>query len=183
MKALPSFLGVVLLLGSSASLPAQHHGDRETNPPVPTGPPPNEDLKDFNRAVALQASPEQINTFRQMTDSLAMAKKRVAEFQHPEPGTGSDYSRAKAVSDSADEVQLDSERFLSSFNDAQRSGLKGLARKVRRAGAGITKQSKFLNHGPSATAVEKLSVNLQELEESQSGIAREMGIPVPSSAD
>ena len=122
-------LVAALLMVSSAYLLGQHHGSRGTNTPPPTGPAESDDLKDFSRLIALQASPEQVEVFRQAVASIETAKKRVTEFQHPERIAGSDYSRAKAVSDAADDVRLDSGRFLLSFSDAQKSGLEGRRQK------------------------------------------------------
>lgn len=170
-------LVAALLMLSSAYLLGQHHGTRGTNTPPPTGPAESDDLKDFSRLIALQASPEQVEVFRQAVASIETAKKRVTEFQHPEGIAGSDYSRAKAVSDAADDVRLDSGRFLLSFSDAQKSGLKAAVRKVHKADTEIDKQGKVLNRGPSSSAVEKVSTSLDELEQTLSDISKAMGIP------
>ena len=177
-------LAAALILTSPGIVLGQHRGSHGAGvPPAATGAETSQDLKDFSRAVALQASPEQITAFRQLMSSLGTARKSVTDFQHPAAGmSSSEYARAKALSDAADDTQTNNERFLSSFSDAQKSGLKVLAKKARKAGTEIAKQSKTLNSGPSRTAVEKLDKSLQELQDSQQAIAREMGIPTSDDA-
>ncbi len=178
MKKRKCLLAAALMVLSPAMLLGQHRGSHGATAPPPAGQTSSDDMKDFSRAIALQASPEQVNTYRQLTSSLDSARKRVADFQHPAEGVStSEFARAKAVSDAADDAQGDSERFLSSFTDAQKSGLKALAKKARKADSEIMKQSKVLNGSPSHPAAEKLGKSLQELQESQLAIAKEMGIP------
>lgn len=175
----------LLLLACPTVLLAQHRGTHGAGAAgAPAGPPASDDMKDFSRAVALQATPEQANVYQQLTASLASAKKGVLEFQHPTatPPT-SDISRAKALSDAADETFTDGERFLSSFSDAQKSGLKELAKKFRKANSEIAKENKALtgNLTHASTAVERLDKALHDLEDNQTAIGKEMGVPAVDS--
>ena len=81
-------LAIVLALGPW-SLWAQHGGGRSGhgNPAGAVKGVPAEDneLKDFNRAVALQATPQQVDLFRQLAkDTTAAAAKAENLAQHPE---------------------------------------------------------------------------------------------------
>lgn len=182
MRAWRWTLIALLAVASSEPSLGQHHGNRGANPaPPPTGPAQNDDLKDFSRAIALQASAKQTEVFFQAAASIELAKKRLSEFQRPEGTVGSDYSRAKALADAADEVELDSNRFLFSFSDAQKSGLKAPARRARKAVSEIDKDGQVLNNGPSLPAAERLAKSLQDLQENQSAMAKEMGITIPES--
>ena len=67
--------GIVLLM-NPYTLPAQRRGGRGAGTATPpTGVSSTDDLKDFKRAIALQASPGQMVQFRQLTASTQAARK------------------------------------------------------------------------------------------------------------
>src|SRR5271165_448789 len=117
--------GFVLLIGPH-TLQAQHRGGRGTGAGrAPAGGSNSDDLKDFNRAVALQASPDQMTQFRQLTKSTQAARRVAQDLVQLAANTNRpDLSQnADALSNAVEEAQTENERFLRTFSDVQKSGL------------------------------------------------------------
>ena len=181
--------GIVLLVCPSTLLAQRGaHGAGAGHPPTgasnPT--PSNTDINDFNRAIALQATPDQVARFQQVTKSTEAARKEAQNLiQHTENGSKPDSSRYADLSDAVDEAQSNTLQFVKTFSATQRSGLKPLTKKLSNAGSDVSKQSKALtqelarseiNGKKIAEVVEKLDMALKGFQAEQSEIGKEMGI-------
>jgi hypothetical protein len=168
-------MGLALAL-CSQPMYAQHHGRHGAGANAPTGAPSgSDDLIDFKRAVALQATPEQIARFQQSTKSLAAARESA---QHLLPaGKENNSNPLDDLSYAIEDAQTDNAKFLASFSDAQRSGLKEYIKKISKANNELTKQSKSLQGSKyEPLTVRKIDRALAEMQTNQVTMGTEMGI-------
>jgi hypothetical protein len=152
-----------------------------------------DDLKDFKRAVALQASPDQVVQFQRLTKSTQAARKDAQDFiQLAESASRPDLSQHAAnLTSTVEEVLTENEKFLKGFSAAQKSGLKDPTKKLGKANSEVTKQSKALTRGlghngnngkQTTSAAEKLEKALSDFQTKQRSIGSEMGIQSEESA-
>jgi hypothetical protein len=139
----------IVLLVTPCPLLAQHggHGAAAGRPPAGASnpAPDNSDLKDFNRAIALQATPEQVAWFQQLTKSTEAARKEAKELiQLAEKAKKTDSSRYADLNDAVEGAQSNNRQFVRSFSIPQQSGLKDQTKKLDKANADVSKQSKAL---------------------------------------
>jgi hypothetical protein len=171
--------GMVLLVGPQTVL-AQHRGTHGAGAAgAPTGATDSQDLKDFNRTVALQATPEQTDQFKQLMKSMEAARKKVHDLLQVDPKDSNPDAlhRSYELADAVDDAQLDNARFVAGLSAAQKSGLKEFTKKLGKANSEISKQSKALRaSGRSQAVVEKLDKALSDLQTNQIAIGREIGI-------
>ena len=178
--------GIVLLMGPHTLL-AQRRGAQGAGAGrAPAGVSSTDDLKDFKRAVALQATPDQVTQFQQLTRSIQAARKGAQDLLHL-VGNGSksdSFQDTDALAKAVEGAQTDNDRFLQSFSAVQKSGLKDVTKKLEKATSDVTKQSKALRGrlGPSGVdpkqfgVVEKLDKALGDLQTKQFAVGSEMGI-------
>jgi hypothetical protein len=185
--------GLLLLVAQSAM--AQFHsgagGGHRHSEGVPSGPTPetkNNDLKGFERAVMLQATPEQIAQFQRLTSSTQSARKHAQRLlQLSANGNKLNWINSTyPLTNGLTETQADNEKFLGSFSKEQEDGLKKLTKKMRKADADITSQSKALSQNLDegsdeqiVSLLQKLEKTLGELQSQQIAIGSEMGIQLP----
>jgi len=185
---------IVLLIDPSIS-PAQHRGGQGANAggQGSSRASSSDDLNDFKRAMAVQASPDQVSRFKQSATSTQAAKKAAQDLLQLASNTGKPNlsQTTDALSSAVDEAQTDSQRFLRTFSDAQKSGLKDLTKKLGKANSEITRQNKALGHiagtsapdaGQIASVAEKLDKALGDFATTQSAIGTEMGIQSESAS-
>lgn len=183
--------GIVLLIGPHPLLAQRHGGHGAAN--SPNGATNSDDLKDFNRALALQATGDQKTQFQELIKSTQAARKGTEDFLHvAESASKIDLLHlSEPLTDTVEEAQADSEKFVRSFSEAQKSGLKAVTKKLGKANVEITKQSKALNQrlGQSkfdgkqvAGIAEKLDKALGDFQTEQTGLGTEMGIQGEGSA-
>jgi hypothetical protein len=179
----------VVLLASPSMLLAQHGGRGAgagpTTPAAPN-PAPNSDISDFNRAVALQATPDQIAQFQRLTKSTEIARKDAQTLiQLSQNASNSDSSRYTELNDAVDEARSSNLQFMRGLSASQQSGLKPQTKKLAKADADIFKQSKSLAHESEqrpidtkkiAGLVEKLDNALSAFQADQIDMGKEMGI-------
>jgi hypothetical protein len=179
--------GIVLLM-SPPTLLAQRrggHGAGAGRPPA--GVSKTDDLKDFKRAVALQATPDQVTQFQRLTKSTHAARKSAQDLlQLAESASKPDLFRyTEPLTSAVGEAQTDDERFLQSFSAVQKSELKDLTKKLGKAQSDVTKQTKALTQGLGhsgsdgkqiASVVEKLDKALSDFQTEQLAVSAEMGI-------
>lgn len=163
----------IFLLQGSYPLLAQHGGHHgETVPPSEDAPAPD-DLTDFTRAVLLQATPEQVLRFQRASSSLDSARK---SLHHARLNAGNS-SALEDLSFALTDAQIDTGKFLASFSQAQRSGLKEYIRRCAKAKNELSKQDKALEADKlRAATFEKLEHALSEMESCQAAMGNEMGI-------
>jgi hypothetical protein len=183
--------GMVILMGALAL--AQRPGGRGTRNPSSTNPTPSDDLKDFNRALALQATADQKTQFQVLTKSAQSARKGAQDLQHlAENASKPDLLHfTQPFTSTVDEAQTDSGKFVQSFSEAQKSGLKAVTKKLGKANTEITKQSKALTQALQRSKIdnkqiagiaEKLDKALGDFQAEQTALGTEMGIQGEASA-
>ena len=149
---------------------------------------PTASLSDFNRALAVQATPDQTSHFPELTKSTETARKLAQELAQlgGKADSANDFAKQSAALKSAvEEAQGANQDFVKSFTKSQKAGLKELAKKVEKADSEVGKQWKDLekqlsgvkaaNEGIAGSA-DKLEKALEELQSQQIELGKEMGI-------
>jgi hypothetical protein len=178
----------IVLLRNPHSLLAQrrggHGGGTGRAPAAGSG---TDDLKDFKRAMALQASPDQVVQFQRLNESTQVARKSAQDLlKLAENPSKTDLLRPTTLLASAlEDAQTDNQKFLQTFSAVQKSGLKEITKKLGKANSDVTKGSKALTRdlerppigGQQISGVaKKLDKALSDLQARQLAIAKEMGI-------
>jgi len=179
----------VLLMGAQSALAQYHgggggghrHGGGDLSGPT-TPDTRNNDIKGFERAVALQASPDQIAQFRRLSASTQAARQRTREvlsgFPSAKPRNG------ETLANALQEAGWENEKFLDSFSKEQELGLKKFAKKIRKTDSELDHHSKALqaldfsatSDSEIVASLQKLNKALGDLQSQQLAIAAEMGI-------
>ena len=143
-------------------------------------------MNDFSRAVALQATPDQVARFPQLTKSTDAARKEAHNLiQHAENSNKVDSSAYAQLSDAVDEARSTNLQFVNTLSASQQSGLKPLIKKLSKADVDISKDSKALSQklersevdGKKVSAmVEKLDKAMTAFQSGQVDIGKQMGI-------
>jgi hypothetical protein len=184
-----SFCGILLLVTASTLL-AQRGGHGAGTGRAPNGTsnptPSTGDMSDFNRAIALQATPDQIARFQQLTKSTEAARKEAQNLIRPAKDANKpDSSRYAELNDTVEEAQSNNRQFVASFSVSQQSELKPQIKKLKKADSDLSKQSKALAQeleqskiegSKIANVVEKLNEALTGLQTELLDIGKEMGI-------
>lgn len=183
----------IVLLMCPSTLLAQRGGHSAGHPATgASNPTPNtSDISDFNRTIALQATPDQIAQFQQLNKSTEAASKEAQNFiQHAEDRSlenarRPNSSRYTDLSDTVDEAETDIQHFVSSFSTAQQSGLKPQIKKLSKADSDVSKQRKALFKELERSQIDdkKLAAVTERLDKSLTGfrtelvdLGKEMGI-------
>jgi hypothetical protein len=179
--------GIVLLMHPHTLLAQRRGGHGAGTARAPAGVSSTDDLKDFKRAVALQASPDQVVQFRRLTESTQVARKSAQDLlKLAENASETDLFRSTHPLASALEIaQTDNQNFLQSLSAVQKSGLKEVTKKLGKANSDVTKRNQALTRdlersriaGQQISGVaEKLDKALSDLQARQLAIGTEMGI-------
>jgi hypothetical protein len=146
----------------------------------------NNDIDDFNHAVALQATPEQMVQFQQLTKSTATAREQAQNLiQQSDNVNKAGSSRYADLNDAVEEAQSNNRQFVMSFSAPQQSGLKVLTKKLSKADSDLSKRSEALTQElersdidtrRTADVVEKLDKALNDFQTELLNIGKEMGI-------
>jgi hypothetical protein len=178
----------IVLLMCPSTLLAQRGGHSSGRPSTgASNPTPNtSDMNDFNRAIALQATPDQIALLQQLNKSTETAGKEAQNLIQPlKNATRPNSSRYTDLSDAVDEAQTNIQHFVSSFSIAQQSGLKPQIKKLSKADSDVRKQSKALAQELERSQIDdkKLAAVTEKLDKALTGfrtelvdIGKEMGI-------
>jgi len=190
---------ISLLLPSSAA--AQHHGGHgmagggtagASN--RPTGVEEKDTLKDFHRALAVQATSQQIAQFQGLVKSSDAAQASLAALLQRQPqvhAAASDATVAQ-IDQSLQNLRVDNQKFADGFSAVQKSGLKDLLKKLGRAGSDLeANQHKFdestaAKNGTNAEIQirgEGLNKSLANFSNQELALGREMGIVLAASSD
>jgi chromosome segregation ATPase len=185
-------MGAMLSLYAAPSLLAQHgggHGGGGGGHGAPgVGSVADTSLTDFNRALAVQATPDQTSHFPELTKSTETAKKRAQELSQSGtkvPDSTEFAQRSAALKSAMEEAQGANQDFVKSFTKSQKAGLKELTKKLEKAESEVGKQWKDLekqldgvkavNEGIAGNA-DKLEKALTEFQSQQIELGKEMGI-------
>lgn len=181
--------GMLFLLVTSTGFP-QHRGGRggggKSNP-TGVGDTESPEAKEITRAAALQARPDQVTQFQQLTRTDQLAHENAqALLQHASTTDKPDlFHLTKSLSDSVDEAQTENQRFVQSLSDPQKSLLKELTKKLGKASSELTRESKALNKELERSKVndsqivevaKRLDKALADFQSTQAAIGSEMGI-------
>jgi hypothetical protein len=144
-------------------------------------------MSDFSRAIALQATPDQLARFPQLTKSTDAARKEAQILiQRAESSSKVDSSSYAQLSDAVDDARSTNLQFVNTFSASQQSGLKPLIKKLSKIDVNISKQSKDLgqkfeqseiNGKKVSTMVQKLDKALTDFQTEQINIGKQMGVP------
>jgi hypothetical protein len=179
--------GIVLLMNPYALLAQRRGGRGEGTARAPVGASSTDDLKDFKRAVALQASPDQVVRFRRLAESTQIARKSAQDLlKFAENASKTDLFRSTDHLTSAlEQAQTDNQNFLQSFSAVQKSELKKITKKLGKANSDVTKRSKALTWDLERSRIarqqisgvaERLDKALNVVQARQLAIGSEMGI-------
>jgi len=186
-------VGIALFLSPGAGL-AQRHGGRNAGAAgrAATGVPDKDDLKDFKKAVALQATPDQVTQFRQLHEAVEVAQKEsqaLLQIAGQPDKTGSVQhdliQHAAPLSDAVDDMRKNSGIFVGTFSAAQKSGLKDATKKLLKSNSEVIKSSQAVSQALDrtqiepqqvATCAEKLQRALGAFQSFQLAVGNEMGI-------
>jgi hypothetical protein len=169
---------------------AQHVGGRSGHGAAntaPKGEPADDDsLKNFSRAVALQADAQQVDLFRQLVKDIAAAAEKTNDLaQHPERIR----QQADILAYVVEVARGESHDFIEGFSQAQKSGLKTWKKSVEKADAEVARSWKTLSKDLSRNAddqprlaADNLSLQqaLVRFQAEQGRLAQRMGIPQSS---
>ncbi len=185
-------IGTVLLLSASTLL-AQHGGHgggggRRGSPGPASADTSDAGLADFNRALAVQATSDQISHFPELTKTTEAARSLAKDFSGRSGKADSVtefYRKTAALKAAVEEAQGSNQDFVKSFTKSQKAGLKELTKKLEKADSEVTKQwkdlekqlggAKAVSEGIAGTA-DKLEKALEEFQTQQIALGKEMGI-------
>jgi hypothetical protein len=169
---------------------AQHRGGRGAGGKTGStgvGDTESPEAKEFERAAALQARPEQVTAFQRLTKSDEAARKKAADFlQHAQSADQPDlFHYSNSIIVAVEEAQSENVLFLQSFSNPQKTGLKELIKKLEKANSDLTKEDKALNRELErsnviekqlAEIVQRLDKALVDFQTWHAAIGPEMGI-------
>jgi hypothetical protein len=178
--------GIVLLVNPHG-LNAQRRGGRGAGAGrTPTGVQPKDDLKDFNKAIALQATPDQVQQYRELSGIVEAARKSAQDLLLAANGSNPKaFQNQDSLSDAVAEAHTANEKFVRSFSAAQKAGLKAQTKKLEKSNSEIAKHieslARVLGQGAGkdkqiSSAADKLEKALSTLQANQRLIGDEMGI-------
>ena len=161
-------------------------GGATTNVGRPGGVEEKDELRGFHRAIAVQATSEQVVQFREIVKTTEAASReldqavsgldsRASAKNAEEWGT-----RASAVRQSLDAARTETGKFVNGFSPGQKTGLKENTSKLMKAESELGEQEKMLDAGGEAVRstgrAEVLRKALANFRSEQENLAVEMGI-------
>ncbi|HEY6303371.1 MAG TPA: hypothetical protein VIX14_09920 [Terriglobales bacterium] len=145
-------------------------------------------LKNFRRAMAVQANPEQRAAFAKVAQCTQVASDQLQAFRdslQKLPASSPLSDRATAVDQAIEKARAGNQNFLTSFSSTQKSGLEDSAKKLGKADAELDKQMKALDQivQTSKPGTEQISSSASSLDKAlaafqneQLALGREMSI-------
>ncbi|MFI5098824.1 MAG: hypothetical protein ACHQT6_12695 [Candidatus Acidiferrales bacterium] len=188
----------IALLTSPRRMLAQHSGGGHGMPTGgggagrPSGVSEKDDLKDFHRAMAVQANAEQRAAFAKVAQYAQAASDRLQAFRESlqkVPASSPLSDRETALDQAIEKARAGNKNFLTSFSSAQKSGLKDITGKLAKADSALDKQMKALDQivqipkpdsEQTANSAANLDKALASFQSEQLALAREMGILLPT---
>lgn len=153
-----------------------------------------QDLKNFDRIMALQATPEQSSAFSGLLQQTQAAAEQLKTFQQllqKDPNPPIDPSRSASLEQAIGNVRSGNQKFLASLSAAQQAGLKDTVARLVNADSDLGKQVKGLEevlHAPQpshesvAGSITNLDKLLNSFHASQLALGREMSV-LPSEGE
>jgi hypothetical protein len=150
-------------------------------------------LKDFHRAMAVQASPEQRAAFTKVAQYTQAASDQLQAFRESlqkVPASSPLPDRAAGLEQAIARARAGNQNFLASFSTVQKSGLKDITGKLEKADSELDKQAKMLDQIVQAPKPETeqvvgssaaLDKALASFQNEQFSLGGEMSIIFPAS--
>jgi len=151
-------------------------------------PPSTEEMKAFDRALAVQATSEQVTAYDSMVrstetaiDELAVLLEQVEKQSSPPQYSSS----AHVLSQALEKARGENKQFLGSFSRPQQNGLRDLTLKVVKADSDLAQQSNLLDQRIAdanqdirqiTSYAKNLDQALTNFHDQQFSLGREMGI-------
>jgi hypothetical protein len=107
-----------------------------------------DDLKNFRRVIAVQATPDQRAAFDKVAHYAQAAGDQLQEFRkslQQVPVASPLADRATALDQAIEKARASNQNFLTSFSSAQKSGLLDITKKLGKADSDLDKQMKALD--------------------------------------
>lgn len=187
--------GIALLL-CTHNLLAQHGGHggggHRGSAGAGSGDTSDAGLRDFNHALAVQATPEQASHFHDLTRSTETARKlvqEILELSKKTEGATALSQKTTALKGAVEDAQGGRQDFIKSFSKSQKAGLKELTKKLEKVDSEVSKQWKVLekqladakvNVEGIAGPADTLDKALGDLQSQQIDLGKEMGIQPPA---
>jgi hypothetical protein len=161
----------------------------------PTGVDAKDDLKDFHRAMAVQATGQQISEYKSMVKSTAAAYAEMQALveQLNKKDNGSPLGgRGTTLEQALEKARSENKNFLGGFSGPQKSGLKEVTKRLVKADSELAQRSQDLNQRiaetkgaaePVAGSMQGLERALENFQSQQATLGREMGIGDTDSRD
>jgi hypothetical protein len=188
-------LAAIVLLCTLAAL-GQHGGPgggrRSASSGTGSGATTDSGLRDFNHALAVQATPDQASRFQSLAKSTEEARKQSQDLLRLDAKADdpADFSQhVAALKDAVEGVQSGNRSFVKSLSKSQKAGLKELTKKLDKADSEVTKQKKVLDRRLGlpqgddeavASLADKMEKALADFQAQQLSLGKEMGIQVPA---
>lgn len=145
-------------------------------------------LKDFHRALEVQATSAQIAEFQAWLKTTDSAKSQIQQFtQNPHPAAST-----SALDQALDALRTQTGNFVDGFSEKQKSGLKEQTRLLDRAETEVADHQKRLDQELQISSTPTVALTddaaslakaLDNFSSQQLGLAREMGIVLANSQD
>ena len=151
----------------------------------------DDSLKNFRRAMAIQATPEQRAAFAKIAQYAEQASDQLLTFRQslqPSPAASALSDRVAALDDAVAKARAGHLNFVTALSAAQKSGLKDVTAKLEKADSDLDKQIKTFDqivHTPKPDT-EPIAASAANLEKALAGfrgdqleLGREMSILFP----
>jgi hypothetical protein len=160
-------------------------------PDTPEGTSSEDDLKNFEHLMAVQATADQSAAFIKVMQYAETASTQLHTFRdHPQKVNAALSDQAANLDRAIKEARNGDQNFLASFSPVQKSGLIDLTEKLQKADADLDEQVKAfvrtleipkVENELIATSAANLGKTLTGFQDAQVALASEMGIILPSS--
>jgi hypothetical protein len=156
----------------------------------PDGVSEKDDLKDFNQILAVQASSEQVAEFQAMVKATEAAKTALRDFQAANDVVQS-VSFDASITQVVENARSGNRKFQEGFSDAQKGGLREVAKRLAKADLELQQEEKKLQQSLDSKAARsetsaiagRLDKALNDFYEQQLALGREMSIVLASGQD
>lgn len=159
----------------------------------PTGLDEKDSLKDFHQVLAVQATSQQIAEFQALVKTTQAAQSEVQALlqQLHNQNAAADPARRDTLSPTLDDARNRTKQFQAGFSEAQKSGLKDIAKRLAKADSDLEQEEKKLDQSFDLKApapelivhAESLVKALTDFSNQQLALGREMSITLASGED
>ncbi len=158
----------------------------------PDGVDEKDSLKDFHRALAVQASSQQVAEYQTLLKTMEAAKDAVGTLKQGEGNAADLTARGAALDHAIESARGSTKRFVDGFSEPQKSGLKEITRRLAKADLDLEQEEKRLDltladakaAPPEISAhTDSLDKVLGALQDEQLALGREMSIVIANGQD